>query len=121
MPNLPLRYCAHPGCRNTIGARQGYCATHRGQAERLMRRSNVLSVKRDFYETWRWRQVRRLFLQEHPLCVHCQRDGRTEAATEVDHVIPHRGDERLFWDDANWQALCKPCHSRKTLAETGRD
>lgn len=41
------------------------------------------------------------------------------AATEVDHIIPHRGDQQLFWDTNNWQGLCKPCHSRKTAQEDG--
>lgn len=31
-------------------------------------------------------------------------------STVVDHVIPHRGDDVLFWDESNWQALCKSCH-----------
>ena len=32
----------------------------------------------------------------------------------LDHIIPHRGDQKLFWDEGNWQALCKACHDRKT-------
>jgi len=28
----------------------------------------------------------------------------------VDHIVPHRGDQELFRDPANWQALCKLCH-----------
>ena len=28
----------------------------------------------------------------------------------VDHVVPHRGDERLFWDVANLQAVTKAWH-----------
>ncbi|MDR5009433.1 HNH endonuclease [Agrobacterium fabacearum] len=32
-------------------------------------------------------------------------------STVVDHVIPHRGDKRLFWFRGNWQSLCTPCHS----------
>ena len=28
----------------------------------------------------------------------------------VDHIKPHKGDETLFWDETNWQALCKPHH-----------
>ena len=36
---------------------------------------------------------------------------------DVDHIIPHRGDQKLFWDRNNWQALCKPCHDRKTGKE----
>jgi 5-methylcytosine-specific restriction protein A len=38
-------------------------------------------------------------------------------ATVVDHIVPHRGDQRLFWDEANWAALCKPCHDAKTARE----
>ena len=40
--------------------------------------------------------------------------GMLTPATVVDHVIPHRGDQKLFWDEDNWQALCKSCHDRKT-------
>jgi hypothetical protein len=32
------------------------------------------------------------------------------AAVLVDHIDPHRGDMKKFWDSANWQSLCKPCH-----------
>jgi 5-methylcytosine-specific restriction protein A len=28
----------------------------------------------------------------------------------VDHVVPHRGDERLFWDIDNLQAVSKAYH-----------
>ena len=62
----------------------------------------------------RWRAARKLYLRKHPLCAECQRSGILTPATVVDHIIPHRGDERLFWDEANWQPLCKPCHDYKT-------
>lgn len=62
----------------------------------------------------RWRIVRRMYLRRNPLCVECAKHGRTEASTVVDHIEPHRGDEKLFWDERNWQALCKPCHDQKT-------
>ena len=39
------------------------------------------------------------------------------SATVVDHITPHQGNQNLFWDTNNWQALCKPCHDRKTLSE----
>jgi 5-methylcytosine-specific restriction protein A len=39
------------------------------------------------------------------------------AATVVDHVVPHRGDAALFWDEVNWAALCKRCHDAKTARE----
>lgn len=42
----------------------------------------------------------------------CKQVGRVTAATVVDHIKPHRGDESLFYDAANLQSLCKPCHDR---------
>lgn len=62
----------------------------------------------------RWRKARRLFLTDNPLCVECMKQGRTTAATDVDHVMPHRGDAVKFADVGNWQSLCKRCHSAKT-------
>lgn len=64
-----------------------------------------------------WQQARRTFLWESPLCVMCEAAGRVVVATVVDHKEPHRGDAALFWDRANWQALCKPCHDAKTQRE----
>lgn len=61
-----------------------------------------------------WRKARAAFLKRHPLCVECQREGKLTPATVVEHIIPHRGDPQLFWDEGNWQALCKGCHDRKT-------
>ena len=34
-----------------------------------------------------------------------------------DHIVPHRGDMRLFWDESNWQPLCKRHHDVKTRNE----
>jgi 5-methylcytosine-specific restriction endonuclease McrA len=60
--------------------------------------------------TYRWQKSAKLFLDEHPLCIFCEQQGHITAATVVDHIKPHRGDNELFWDKNNWQALCKPCH-----------
>lgn len=38
-------------------------------------------------------------------------------APVVDHIIPHRGSEALFFDRANLQALCKACHDRHKQRE----
>lgn len=53
-----------------------------------------------------WEKARKGFLAKHPFCRSCGR-----FASVVDHIIPHRGDRRLFWDRNNWQPLCTPCHS----------
>jgi hypothetical protein len=60
-----------------------------------------------------------VFLARRPLCVACMEWSRVTPARVVDHVVPHRGDTRLFWDESNWQALCKPCHDFKTATEDG--
>jgi 5-methylcytosine-specific restriction protein A len=65
----------------------------------------------------RWRRVRAAYLARHPWCVPCQAAGRLKPATIVDHVVPHRGDPVLFWDEGNWAAMCKPCHDAKTARE----
>jgi len=63
---------------------------------------------------YRWQQARERFLKKHPLCRHCQQQGNLTPATVVDHITPHKGDQQLFWDEANWQPLCKPHHDVKT-------
>jgi 5-methylcytosine-specific restriction enzyme A len=65
----------------------------------------------------RWRRARAAYLARHPLCVPCKAVGRLQAATVVDHVVPHCNDPVLFWDEANWAALCKRCHDAKTACE----
>lgn len=67
---------------------------------------------------YKWQQYRKRFLKRNPLCRDCERDGHVTLATVVDHIIPHRGDPRLFWDENNHQGLCNPHHGRKTAGET---
>lgn len=72
--------------------------------------------------TPRWRKARNTYLSrpENALCRSCQAQGKVTVATVVDHIKPHKGDQKLFWDTANWQPLCKPCHDSKTAREDGR-
>jgi 5-methylcytosine-specific restriction protein A len=44
--------------------------------------------------------------------------GVYTVATDVDHVIDHKGDVDRFWAGP-FQALCKSHHSQKTAAEMG--
>lgn len=67
--------------------------------------------------TYAWQQARLRFLKSHPLCVACEAAGVFTQATVVDHRIPHRGDQALFWDKDNWAAMCAPCHNSKTQTE----
>lgn len=59
----------------------------------------------------RWRRLRQAVLDKRPLCVMCLQDGRITPATVVDHIIPHRGNPALMWDEANLQPLCATHHN----------
>ena len=66
-----------------------------------------------------WRKLRKQVLAEEPLCRHCAAQGLTVPSTEVDHINNDASDNRHDPSDrskSNFQALCKPCHSIKTMA-----
>ena len=109
MPSMPKRPCRYPGCPNfcEFGT---FCEDHRREWSTDAIRGG--SAARGYDS--RWRAARKLYLQKNPLCVKCRENGRLEPATVIDHIIPHRGDPKLFWDQDNWQALCKACHDKKT-------
>ena len=62
-----------------------------------------------FYDSQRWRNLRRHQLQAHPLCKHCAERALVTVATVVDHVVPHKGDINKFWL-GELQSLCDGCH-----------
>lgn len=86
-----------------------------------------------------WQKARSGYLRSHPLCVYCLRDAAYAVVREmapstailrcaelgltvpiasvVDHIEPHRGDQVLFWDKANWQSLCGTHHSADKQSE----
>lgn len=69
-------------------------------------------------KTARWQRLRWSVLVRDLFT--CRKCGRTEADTSrlvADHIVPHRGDERLFWDENNLQCLCKNCHDSVKQAE----
>ena len=61
---------------------------------------------------YEWQRERIEFLFDHPICVMCESLGVITLAKIVDHVTPHRGNAKLFWNRDNWQALCATCHSK---------
>lgn len=78
----------------------------------------------------RWRKARAAFLAnpDNCLCRMCLSEGRindgsykadgsyepnpAKRSLHVDHIIPHHGNQDLFWDQANWQPLCAEHHNR---------
>lgn len=72
---------------------------------------------REVHDSSLWRnKIRPTFLNANPLCVHCEKEGITREATEVDHIKPiSQGGAK--YDTRNLQALCKYHHSVKTAKE----
>lgn len=70
---------------------------------------------------YRWQQTSAAYLQAHPIAVDWfgTHNGVIYAAEVVDHIRPHKGDIKLFWDPDNWQGLTKVDHNRKTALEDG--
>lgn len=64
-----------------------------------------------WYKTARWQRLRQqVFLRDLYQCRRCPRIEANTSLLVCDHIRPHRGDERKFWDPGNLQTLCKPCH-----------
>lgn len=109
----PLRPCRHPGCCELVS--EGYCDAHRPRGDR---RSEEAQSWRWLYFTSEWRdELRPTQLLCEPFCRECARRGIRTPATDVDHIVDHKGDETLFRDPANLESLCHSCHSRKTARE----
>jgi 5-methylcytosine-specific restriction enzyme A len=72
------------------------------------------------YNTRAWQRKRYTQLKNSPLCAFCWGVGRAVPASVADHVIPHRGDEELFFN-GELQSLCKVCHdsAKQQLERSG--
>ena len=111
MPNRPNTPCKHSNCARLVPYGSQYCEEHS-----TLHVHDVKGTKEKGYDS-RWRKARGRFLKAHPLCVQCQKQGKLTQATVVDHIVPHRGDQQLFWNESNWQPLCKSCHDTKTMTK----
>lgn len=113
MPYKSPTCCKHGRCNKLVPSEERYCEEHKplhvGERDSASKRG---------YNS-RWKKARAAYLKAHPLCVLCMEKEPLvyTKATVVDHIKPHRGDQKLFWDEKNWQALCKPCHDKKTWNE----
>jgi 5-methylcytosine-specific restriction enzyme A len=114
MPLSPARPC--PKCRRNL-TRERYCDGCRRDVRRDVDSRRGSAASRGYGRKWQAYRLR--FLAKHPLCIECGKAGSIEPATVVDHIIPHKGDRRLFWDPTNHQPLCKRHHDQKTAVADG--
>lgn len=108
MPWSAPKHCAH-GHPPYTGKSCPTCAAKYRAAGEARRPS-----ARERGYTTAWDKEAKAFLAAFGQCTSCG-----APATVVDHVTPHKGDQRLFWDRRNWQPLCASCHGRKTVRHDG--
>jgi 5-methylcytosine-specific restriction endonuclease McrA len=85
-----------------------------------LRYNHGMRYKADYkrlYDTQRWKRLRKEHLMKNPLCADCLRFGIITQAAIVDHINPHKGNDSFtdsngFYNPANLQSLCKPCHDK---------
>lgn len=118
------RPCSHFGCQELTTRR--YCDKHLAQHQKEEQQRGRLSDREynhrrpdyhSLYHSRRWARLRIQKLSQHPWCAMCLQLGKRTVAGEVDHIIPHKGNRDLFYDENNFQSLCTSCHSRKTAKE----
>lgn len=123
MKCMLTKFCPWRGCKQIIPISERYCKEHQHQKEEQQRqRARQYNERRpEWHRLYDrdWRAYTAVYLAEHPYCVECLKKGIHTFATEVDHIIPHKGDRALFWDIKNHQGLCDSDHSRKTAKENG--
>ena len=113
MPKAPLHPCSYPGCNNLV--EEGRCDLHKVTTDQTWQRD----PQRQALYGRRWKKIRAAHLAGSPWCVRCLEDGIYTPATDVDHIVDHKGDPELFYTGA-LQSLCHKHHSEKTIAENPR-
>lgn len=111
MPTAPLRPCSQAGCPNLVT--KGRCQSCGGEVSPEVRKS--------MYDTPEWRAIRREHLAANPRCQCEIHEGKADAprAVHVDHLKPHRGDPKLFYDRKNLSSRAHSCHASKTARTDG--
>ena len=110
MPIASPRPCSYPLCNKLTP-----CPDH---GKRLFQDRQIPTYYKWYYRK-SWLIIRANKLRRNPLCEECERNHIMTHANEVDHITPHKGDINKFFDEDNLQSLCEPCHSRKTMNESG--
>jgi 5-methylcytosine-specific restriction protein A len=114
------KFCPHRGCKTLVDLDTSYCDEHINDIQISRQQYNKQRPEwHNLYKSYRWRNARLRYLMEHPLCVECERIGRLISGNTINHIIPHKGNYDLFWNESNWETLCKRCHDRRTATYDG--
>lgn len=109
MPSRARRRCTASGCPEWA-TDTGRCEAH--IIPRPKPKPKPRPSPGELGYDWEWTKKSKAYRRDHPTCEtpFC---GRPSACT--DHV----DGDRTNWETTNLQALCWPCHSRKTARHDG--
>jgi len=114
MPTRPPRACAAPGCPRLV-TDTARCPEHEKARHRAIDERRGSSTERGYGSDWQ--RFRAWWLSQHPLCVECEREGRVEVATDVDHVVSIAEAPERRLDPTNVRSLCHRHHSARTMRD----
>ncbi|WNF36838.1 HNH endonuclease signature motif containing protein [Bacillaceae bacterium IKA-2] len=115
MPRKPKKPCSYPSCPELVDGR--YCEEHQKLIDKQYNRYQRDPATRKRYGK-QWRRIRDSYINAHPLCEQCKKDGKLTPAQEVHHIKPlSKGGTH---DESNLMSLCTSCHSIITVNEGGR-
>ena len=116
---IKLRKCTYGGCPKTIhhdteDKNPPRCERHKYTfTPKKVYHDHQFHRARYFYGTTEWKKLRERYINQHPLCEHCDKRGLITPGEMVDHVIEiEDGGEKL--DFNNLQTLCTHHHRIKT-------
>ena len=109
MPHKPRRGCAYGNCSRLAVSGGQYCYDHK----KLMdKRYNDYQRRPEIKKKYAgaWRKIRKRYVEKHPLCEMCLREGKYVPVDEVHHILPaSRGGTH---DESNLMSLCRSCHNK---------
>lgn len=108
---------------NSLAPRLGYAP---GDVKAQDKARNDAAPWRHLYKTARWQKLRlRVFLRDTYTCrqTGVLLSGKHPAPNSpvADHIIAHRGDPTLFWDEANVQTVSKAWHDAEKQRQEARE
>lgn len=91
---------------------------NRPKKKRIYVKNDNNSEIANIYNSKQWKDLRNLYLLEHPLCEKCLKEGKVSETKEIHHIrkiSSGRNEEEMkeiAYDYGNLMALCKECHHK---------
>lgn len=93
--------------------------------EEQTRKEQRRKERQELYQSKRWKELRRLYYQAHPLCERCLKEGRITPAHDIHHKLSpfvkgltQEEKERRAFEWSNLMAVCVECHIKEHQKDT---